>query len=135
MNRATDYFGKFLRHGNAYPDRVMRLFDRRRGGFRGFEIHETTRVDGPVEALDADLEHFSYRNFSDQRQRMRRYATLMAEALTAPASARASPGSSSIHSGVSPAVTCCAAGFSTAGAAWSTPTSRPTTSATNTSLT
>ena len=33
--RATEYFGAFLRHGNAYPDRVLRLFDRRRGGFRG----------------------------------------------------------------------------------------------------
>src|SRR3954464_11302618 len=30
--RATEYFGAFLRHGNAYPDRVLRLFDRRRGG-------------------------------------------------------------------------------------------------------
>jgi glycosyltransferase involved in cell wall biosynthesis len=30
--RLSDYFGRFLRHGNAYPDRVLRLFDRRRGG-------------------------------------------------------------------------------------------------------
>lgn len=29
--RLSDYFGRFLRHGNAYPDRVLRLFDRRRG--------------------------------------------------------------------------------------------------------
>ena len=27
--RLSEYFGKFLRHGNAYPDRVLRLFDRR----------------------------------------------------------------------------------------------------------
>jgi len=33
--RATEYFGAYLRHGNAYPDRVLRLFDRRRGGWRG----------------------------------------------------------------------------------------------------
>src|SRR5262249_16185958 len=30
--RISDYFGRFLRHGNAYPDRLVRLFDRRRGG-------------------------------------------------------------------------------------------------------
>ncbi|NYB79952.1 MAG: glycosyltransferase family 2 protein, partial [Stenotrophomonas maltophilia] len=24
--RLSEYFGRFLRHGNAYPDRVMRLF-------------------------------------------------------------------------------------------------------------
>ena len=33
--RLSEYFGKFLRRGNAYPDRVLRLFDRRRGGWRG----------------------------------------------------------------------------------------------------
>ncbi|MET0131821.1 MAG: glycosyltransferase family 2 protein, partial [Stenotrophomonas chelatiphaga] len=33
--RLSEYFGKFLRHGNAYPDRVLRLFDRRHGGWRG----------------------------------------------------------------------------------------------------
>ena len=48
--RITDYFGRFLRHGNAYPDRLVRLFDRRRGGWTGQEIHENTRVDGPVRA-------------------------------------------------------------------------------------
>ena len=35
--RLTDYFGRFLRHGNAYPDRLVRLFDRRRGGWVGEE--------------------------------------------------------------------------------------------------
>ncbi|EQD52409.1 lipopolysaccharide core biosynthesis glycosyl transferase, partial [mine drainage metagenome] len=44
--RITDYFGRFLRHGNAYPDRLIRLFDRRRGGWVGREIHENTRVEG-----------------------------------------------------------------------------------------
>ena len=33
--RLSEYFGKFLRRGNAYPDHVLRLFARRRGGWRG----------------------------------------------------------------------------------------------------
>ena len=50
--RLSEYFGKFLRHGNAYPDRVLRLFDRRRGGWRGKrEVHEAASVDGPVRTL------------------------------------------------------------------------------------
>ena len=40
--RLSEYFGRFLRHGNAYPDRVLRLFDRRRGGWRG-KRHATRR--------------------------------------------------------------------------------------------
>lgn len=78
--RATEYFGAFLRHGNAYPDRVLRLFDRRRGGWRGDrEIHEHAVVDGHVAALAGDLEHVAYRSLDDQLARYRRYAAMMAE--------------------------------------------------------
>ena len=78
--RATEYFGAFLRHGNAYPDRVLRLFDRRRGGWRGDrEIHEHVNVDGDVQILSGDLEHRAYRSLTDQLDRMQRYARLMAE--------------------------------------------------------
>jgi glycosyltransferase involved in cell wall biosynthesis len=79
--RITDYFGRFLRHGNAYPDRLIRLFDRRRGGWIGYEIHENTRVTGPVGKLHGDLEHYSYRSLTDHHLRMARYADLMAQAL------------------------------------------------------
>jgi glycosyltransferase involved in cell wall biosynthesis len=79
--RITDYFGRFLRHGNAYPDRLIRLFDRRRGGWIGYEIHENTRVQGPVGRLHGHLEHYSYRSLSDHHLRMQRYADLMAQAL------------------------------------------------------
>lgn len=78
--RATEYFGAFLRHGNAYPDRVLRLFDRRRGGWRGErEIHEHASVDGVVITLRGDLEHRAYRCLSDQLQRLESYSRLMAE--------------------------------------------------------
>ena len=80
-SRATEYFGRFLRHGNAYPDKVVRLFDRRRGRFRGYEVHENTEVEGRIVDLAGDLEHFSYRNLTDQQRRLQRYATLMAESM------------------------------------------------------
>jgi hypothetical protein len=79
--RITDYFGQFLRHGNAYPDRLVRLFDRRRGGWRGLEIHENTRVDGTIGRFKGHLEHYSYRSMSDHQKRMQSYAELMADAM------------------------------------------------------
>jgi glycosyltransferase involved in cell wall biosynthesis len=81
--RITEYFGKFLRHGNAYPDRLVRLFDRRRGGWVGREIHENTQVHGRVGKLKGHLEHYPYRSLTDQQQRLQRYAALMAQALHA----------------------------------------------------
>ena len=78
--RLSEYFGKFLRHGNAYPDRVLRLFDRRRGGWRGQrEIHEAASVDGGVRTLDGDLIHHPYRSLTQQLQKTQRYAQMMAE--------------------------------------------------------
>ena len=79
--RITDYFGRFLRHGNAYPDRLVRLFDRRRGGWSGREIHENTKVEGPVGRLHGHIEHFSYRSLSDHQARMQRYAELMGRSM------------------------------------------------------
>jgi glycosyltransferase involved in cell wall biosynthesis len=79
--RISDYFGRFLRHGNAYPDRLVRLFDRRRGGWVGHEIHENTRVEGRVGRLKGHLEHYPYRSLADHHHRMQRYAELMGEAL------------------------------------------------------
>ena len=77
--RSTAYFGAFLRHGNAYPDRVLRLFDRRRGGWRaGREIHEHAVIEGAVATLAGDLEHVAYRSLDDQLSRYRRYAAMMA---------------------------------------------------------
>lgn len=78
--RLSEYFGKFLRRGNAYPDRVLRLFDRRRGGWRGNrEIHEAASVDGAVRTLVGDLIHYPYRSLMQQLSKTERYARMMAE--------------------------------------------------------
>ncbi|REM10084.1 glycosyltransferase family 2 protein, partial [Mycobacterium tuberculosis] len=77
--RLSAYFGKFLKHGNAYPDRVLRLFDRRHGGWRGKrEIHEAASVDGAVGTLRGDLIHYPYRSLEQQLLKTQRYARMMA---------------------------------------------------------
>jgi glycosyltransferase involved in cell wall biosynthesis len=96
LPRMTDYFGRFLRHGNAYPDRLVRLFDRRCGAWVGDEIHENTRVAGPVGRLRGHLLHFSYRSLADHERRMQRYAQLMARALYA-RGRRAGPARIALH--------------------------------------
>ncbi len=78
--RLSYYFGKFLHHGNAYPDMGLRLFDRRRGGWRGArEVHESASVDGPVGTLRGDLIHYPYRSLQQQLAKTERYARMMAE--------------------------------------------------------
>ena len=76
--RLTEYFGRFLRHGNAWPDRQIRLYDRRAARWVGYEVHEKIAVDGALGALVAPLEHYAYRSLDDQLARLDRYASLMA---------------------------------------------------------
>ena len=76
--RLTEYFGRFLRHGNSWPDRQIRLYDRRAARWVGYEVHEKIAVDGAVGTLHAPLEHYAYRNLDDHLARLDRYAALMA---------------------------------------------------------
>jgi glycosyltransferase involved in cell wall biosynthesis len=81
--RLTEYFGRFLRHGNAWPDRQIRLYDRRAARWVGYEVHEKIAVDGAVGALRGHLEHYAYRSLDDQLARLDRYAALMARQMHA----------------------------------------------------
>lgn len=83
MPRCTEYFGRMIRRGAWYPDRKLRLVDRRRARWAGREIHEKMQADGPVAKLSGDLLHYSYRDLADQIARLERYAELMARAMFA----------------------------------------------------
>lgn len=77
--RLTAYFGAFLRHGNAWPDRKIRLYHRSFARWVGYEVHEKIAVTGSVKRLNAHLEHFAYRSLDDHLSRVDRYARLMAQ--------------------------------------------------------
>jgi glycosyltransferase involved in cell wall biosynthesis len=40
MNRLTNYCGRWIRHGGWYPDRKLRLWDRRKGRWTGVNPHD-----------------------------------------------------------------------------------------------
>jgi len=81
--RLTEYHGAFLRHGEAYPDAVVRLFDRRRARWAGREVHEHVAVDGPIANLAGHLEHYSYRSYSEELAKLERYAEAWSTAVHA----------------------------------------------------
>ena len=77
--RLTAYCGGFLRHGSAWPDRKIRLYQKSAARWVGYEVHEKVAIDGPVGKLQAHLEHYAYRSLDDHLNRMDRYARLMAD--------------------------------------------------------
>jgi glycosyltransferase involved in cell wall biosynthesis len=84
--RCTRYLGAWIRHGTWYPDRQLRLFDRRLGGWvsRHAEgLHERVELDGAVRTLKSDLLHEPYRGISDHLRTIDRYTTAIAEGMHA----------------------------------------------------
>ena len=53
------YWGRWIRHGDWYPDRVVRLWRRGRAEWGGGDVHERLVVQGAVGKLRADLHHYS----------------------------------------------------------------------------
>ena len=79
--RLSSYLGAWIRHGTWYPDRKLRLFDRRRGRWGGRDPHDRVELEGPVVDLASDLEHHPYRDLEDHLRRIDRYSTTMAQKL------------------------------------------------------
>ena len=78
MPRATFFMGRWIKHGDWYPDYQVRLFDRRHGTWQGGLVHESVKTDGPVGMLKGKIHHFTYRSFSEYLNRLERYTTLAA---------------------------------------------------------
>jgi glycosyltransferase involved in cell wall biosynthesis len=77
--RCVLYEGKWIRHGDWYPDRLTRLFRRNRARFAGGRVHERLELEGAVIPLSGDLHHYSFKNAEDHWQRCEKYARLWAE--------------------------------------------------------
>lgn len=78
--RLSFYMGKPIRHSGWYPDRQLRLFDRRRGRWNGRVIHESFELNGGAPGeLKNDLFHYSVDDAGHHHRMIgERYAPLSA---------------------------------------------------------
>jgi glycosyltransferase involved in cell wall biosynthesis len=81
MNRLTNYCGQWIHHSGWYPDRKLRLFDRRLGHWGGTNPHDRVEMNTAVMHLDGDLLHYSYYSVSEHLGRARKYADIAAHAM------------------------------------------------------
>lgn len=81
--RRNRFLGRWLAHGEGYPDWTTRLFDRRRARWSDDPVHERVVVDGPVGRLEGDLLHASAESLERYVAKQNRYTTLQADALHA----------------------------------------------------
>lgn len=57
--RLSWYCGRWIRHGDWYPDRQTRLWQRGKAKWGGVDPHDKLMVEGPVARLKGDLLHYT----------------------------------------------------------------------------
>ncbi len=82
FNRSTNYCGKWIKHSGWYPDKKLRIFDRRITKWTG-KIHETlvTDKDVKIHFLKGDLLHYSYYTIGEHLERMNTFTDAAAKEL------------------------------------------------------
>ncbi len=83
MPRLARYMGRWILHSGWYPDRKLRLYDRRQAKWVGNYVHESVDVSGRVGHLQSNLLHFTCESLSEHIKTMERYTTLAAQELAA----------------------------------------------------
>ena len=81
--RLNHWLGRPLRHGTWYPDRKLRCVRTGVGKWVGDDPHDQLVVEGEVVALTGDIEHDTYRSFSEHVSTVDRYTTIHAASLYA----------------------------------------------------
>ncbi len=76
--RMVHYLGKWIRHGEWYPDIKLRLFRKDHGHSAGQEPHDRVMVDGPVKTLRGPLYHFTYDDLTDHIHTINRFSSISA---------------------------------------------------------
>lgn len=83
MKRCSIFRGKYIRHGLWYPDKKLRLFDKRFGTCGGLNPHDKIIMHKAVEVklLEGDLIHYTYETLKEYRVRNEEVSTVAAQSL------------------------------------------------------
>ncbi|NQU13813.1 MAG: glycosyltransferase family 2 protein [Desulfobacteraceae bacterium] len=76
--RKNYFHDRWIRHCGWWPDRVVRLVDRRKGQLSEQVVHERWISHGAVKELDVAIEHYSFGSYSDLIHKMETYSALAA---------------------------------------------------------
>ncbi len=81
MPRRNRFMGRWLRHGEGYPDYNLRLFHRDHARWSDDAVHEHVLAGGPVQHLRGDLLHESEDGIEDYLRKQNDYTSLQAQIL------------------------------------------------------
>jgi glycosyltransferase involved in cell wall biosynthesis len=86
MSRCNYFLGRYLRHGEGYPDYSRRFFNRRFANWSNDPVHEKVEsrlTNGCFMKLQGDLFHDSAENLEVYLNKQNRYTSIQAQSLAA----------------------------------------------------
>ncbi len=83
MNRCNVYCGRYIRRGLWYPDRKLRLFDKRLARWVGYNPHDRVEMSGvsAMQHLRGDIIHFAFDTVAMHIQKNDKTASLVAASM------------------------------------------------------
>ncbi len=81
MNRLTNYCGKWIRYSGWYPDKKLRLWNRKKGSWSGINPHYEVLMlkNSKIGHLKGDLLHYSYYSIDEHIKQMNYFTSIMAK--------------------------------------------------------
>jgi len=81
FNRLTNYCGKWIHHTDWYPDKKLRLFDKRKGLWTGNSIHEQYTLQQGYKKvfIKGDLLHYSFPSIDHHLDVLKKFTTMVAD--------------------------------------------------------
>lgn len=85
LNRLTNYCGTWIKHGNWYPDRKLRLWDSRKGRWGGQNPHDAfiMNTDCRLQRLSGHLLHYSFYTFEQHLAQIKKFTDISSRAARA----------------------------------------------------
>ncbi len=81
--RLTNYCGQWIRHCGWYPDRKVRLWDRKKGRWGGMNPHDRVVMDqdASIGALKGELLHYSFPSIRSHVETSNKFSDIVADEL------------------------------------------------------
>lgn len=82
VNRIPNYCGQWIQHGGWYPDKKLRLIDKRKGAWKGLNPHDRLELrEGTTSSgLEGNLLHYSFASVEEHVLQVAKFSVLAAKA-------------------------------------------------------
>ena len=81
FNRRNNYCGQWINHSNWYPDKKLRLFNRKKGKWGGINPHDRWIMDSGTSTcrIKADILHWVISSYEEHIEKVNRFTTIAAQ--------------------------------------------------------